>query len=155
MTTDSIPARATWAAALTAAPAAEVTALGNHLAADHRVAPLSVPQAGLYLLTMRDGVFHDRFNLGEIPVATAAVEVVASDGTRATGGASLLGDSLELAGAVAVCDAVLAHRLAGWQQVADLVARGAAVRAKTARVRGAMLTRTAVDFGGLGDDDDD
>ena len=154
MTTDSIPARATWAAALTAAPAVDVVALGNHLAATHRVAPLSVPQAGLYLLSMRDGVFHDRYNLGEIPVATAAVEVVAGDGTRATGGARQLGDSQELAGAVAGWDAVHAHRLAGWQEVADLVARGAAARGETARVRGAMLQRTAVDFGGLGEDDD-
>ena len=154
MTTAAIPARTTWAAALTALPAADVVALGERLSAIHRVAPLSVPQAGLYLLSMRDGVFHDRYHLGEIPVATAAVEVIAADGVRATGGASLLGDSLAMAGAVAVCDAVLAHRLAGWQEVAELVARGAEARAGTARVRGAMLQRTAVDFGGLGEDDD-
>lgn len=145
--------RVDWAPALAAVPADEVVALGHRLAAQHRVVPLSVPQAGLVLLTMRDGVFHDRWNLGEVPVATASVEVIAADGTRATGGASLVGDSMELAGAVAVCDAVLAHRLAGWREVAELVARGLAARERTALVRAAMLQRTAVDFGGLGEDD--
>ena len=149
-----LPIRRDWAAALSAVPADDVAALGRRLSDLHRVAAISVPQAGLSLLTMRDGVFHDRWNLGEIPVATAAVEVIAADGTRATGGASVIGDAVELASAIAVCDAVLAHRLAGWTEVAELIRRGEAARAETARVRASMLQRTAVDFGGLGDDDD-
>lgn len=147
-----LPPRTAWTAAIAAVPRAELRALADALAARHAVRHAAVPQAGAFLLTMEDGVFRDRWNIGEVPAATAAVEVEDGDGTVARGGAALLHATAADAVAAAVCDAVLAGRLAGWEPVAALVARGEARRAEAGRRRAAILATTSVDFAELGDE---
>ncbi len=133
--------------ALAAAPRAEVIALAALLAGRHQVLPRALPQEGLVLLTMEDGVFHDHFHLGELPVATAEVEVA---GVR--GGACLVGGDRAWAEAAAVCDAVAAGRLAGSDAVDRLLATGRDRIAQTGRERAAMRAATRVMFAELGEE---
>lgn len=128
----------------------EVVALGERLAAGLALRHLAVPQEGLALLTMEDGVCGDRFHLGEAALATAHVEVRAG-GTLAQGGAAILGARREVAVAAAVCDAVAAAGLPGAEEALALAAAGAALGAERARRRDAMRSATRVDFAELGE----
>ncbi len=133
--------------ALVAAPRAEVVALAARLAGRHEVRPHALPQEGLVLLTLEDGVFRDHFHLGELAVATAEVEVA---GVR--GGACLVGGDREWAEAAAVCDAVVAGRLAGVDEVEQLLATGWDKIGQTASERAAMRAATRVRFAELGEE---
>jgi phosphonate C-P lyase system protein PhnG len=137
--------------ALAAVPAAAVLALGEDLARRHQVRHAAVPQDGLYLLALEDGIRQEPWHIGEIPVASALVEVSAADGRQARGGAVLMGASVELATAAAVCDAVLRAGFAGADAVATLVEQGRVVQARTARERAVQRTATRVDFADLAD----
>jgi len=150
--------RADWARALVALPASEIRAAAEHIAGIHEVEDVSLPQAGLGLLQLRDGAFHDPFYLGEVPVARAHVRVRAGDGSEAHGGAVLLDDRTRLVRSLAILDAVLAARLPGWEAAAELVERGAARHTELAAQRQTILARTRVDFSLLGqteEEDDD
>jgi alpha-D-ribose 1-methylphosphonate 5-triphosphate synthase subunit PhnG len=140
------------AADVAAAPRAELEALGARLGTRHRVRLATVPQDGLYLLTMEDGIYQERFFLGEIPVATAVVELDTPAGT-VRGGASLMAATVAQAEAAAVCDVVLAHRLDGCDEVAALRQLGAVRRHELARQRAAMTVATRVSFSDLSDGD--
>lgn len=143
-------ARRDWACALAALPADEIKLAADVIARTHEVRDVSLPQAGLGLLTLRDGAFHEPFYLGEMPVARAHVVVRTRDGHEASGGAVLIDDRARLARALAILDATLAARLAGWEAVATLVERGDALRAQRDAQRRHILARTRVDFALLG-----
>jgi len=143
-------ARCDWARALAALPAAEIKATADTIARTHEVQDISLPQAGLGLLTLRDGAFHEPFYLGELPVARAHVMVRTRDGREASGGAVLIDDRVRLVRALAILDATLAARLPGWEAVATLVERGDALRAQRDAQRRHILERTRVDFALLG-----
>ncbi len=137
--------------ALAAVPAARLLALGEDLARRHRVRHAAVPQDGLYLLALEDGIHQEPWYIGEIPVASALVEVVAADGRTVRGGAMLMGASAETVTAAAVCDAVLRAGLDGAEAVTTLVEQGRAALARTARERAAQRAATRVDFADLAD----
>lgn len=150
--------RANWAHTLAALPAHEIRAAAEHLERTHEVEDVSLPQAGLGLLQLRDGAFHEPFYLGEVPLTRAHVRVRTEDGSEASGGAVLLDDRMKLVRSLAILDAVLAARLPGWEIAAELVERGAAQHAEMTAQRQIILARTRVDFSLLGqtnEEDDD
>lgn len=142
----NFPERTAWIRALTALPAEEIKTLVAGFDSAWQIRHRALPQAGLGLLKLRDGAFDEAFYLGEFPLASAYVVVSLPDGRKAEGAAQVMDDDLELAEALAVCDAVLANRLPGWEAVRARVERGMAQRAEEERIRKAMLTKTRVDF---------
>jgi len=143
--------RSQWGRALQALPEEQILSLAKEMMSAWRVRPKVVPQAGLGMLKLKDSTLCEPFYLGEFPLATAWIEVETADGTLAEGAAQIMSDRTELAEAFALCDAVLAERLPGWEQVADLLAEGVAIRAQMAEERKQILSRTQVDFSLLDD----
>ena len=147
--------RKDWLRGLTAHPAAALVELSGRLSAGWTLTYLALPQAGLGLLKLRDGAFHEPYYLGEFPIACCRVRVQLPDGATAEGAAQVMADDPALAQALAVLDAILAARLPGWQEVAALANEGASKRAEEDRRRRAMLAGTRVDFALLGATEED
>jgi alpha-D-ribose 1-methylphosphonate 5-triphosphate synthase subunit PhnG len=150
---DVFAARSRWAVALNALPRETVLQVGADLARRHRIAPATVPQAGLALLSLRDSVEKQAFYLGDIPLASSRVTITDADGRTVEGGALIMADDAELASALAICDGVLAHRLSGWETVAETVREGLTNAGYEARVRKTMLSRSRVNFALLNEED--
>lgn len=150
-------ARTDWTRALTAHPVPLLNALASQLTADCEVNLASLPQAGLGLLTLTDGAFHEPYYLGEFPLSACRVELCLADGRRADGGAQVLADDAGLARSLAILDAILAARFPGWDTVSAHVASGARLRSDEDHRRGAILAATRVDFALLNNasEDDD
>lgn len=138
--------RRDWIRALTAHPASTLNALADELTRDCNVKLKSLPQAGLGLLTLTDGAFHEPYYLGEFPLSSCSIELSLSDGRTAVGGAHVMADDADLARSLAILDAILATRLPGWEQVSAQINAGAMTRAEEDRRRRAMLAATRVDF---------
>lgn len=150
--------RKDWIRALTAHSPTMLHTLAGHVATGCEVAHTSLPQAGLGLLALDDGAFHEPYFLGEFPLSTCRVELRVADGRRAEGGAQVMADDAELARSLAILDAVLAARLPGWEEIAEHVRTGADQRREQDGRRKAMLAATRVDFallGALDEEDDD
>ena len=141
---------------LGALPPARVIAAAQDLAGPFKIEPLQLRSAGLALLPLREGCFGEVFNLCEVPLAEAAIELVDASG-RYSGGARVTASDAAYAEAVAVLDAIMAHDLAGADRARALLMEGLAlVQAEHAR-RSELVARTRVDFEALaftGDDDD-
>lgn len=138
--------RSQWCNALQAVPEKQILSLTKEMMSTWRVRSKVIPQAGLGMLKLRDSALGEPFYLGEFPLASAWIEVETADGTVAEGAAQIMSDRTELAEALAFCDVVLAERLPGWEQVAELLTEGAAIRARIAEERKQILSRTQVDF---------
>lgn len=147
--------REEWVSVLSAVPEAVLREVVNSFPTTWTVSPKALPQAGLGMLKMRDSALSEAFYLGEFPLATCWVTVTTETGDVAEGAALVMDDQVERAEQMALCDAVLAARLPGWQQVAELVEQGAERRRCLARERKVMLARTRVDFSLLDDVGDD
>lgn len=150
--------RKNWIRALTAHPASALHALADELTRDCDVKLKSLPQAGLGLLTLTDGAFHEPYYLGEFPLSSCSIELSLADGRTAAGGAHVMADDADLARSLAILDAVLAARLPGWEKVSAQIDAGATTRTQEDRRRRAMLAATRVDFAMLnnaGDDEDE
>jgi alpha-D-ribose 1-methylphosphonate 5-triphosphate synthase subunit PhnG len=150
---DVFAARTCWMVALSALPKSQVFTLAHSLAARHEVRPVTVSQAGLALLPLRDSVQRKPFYLGEIPLSASRVEIDTDGGATVQGAALVMADDSDLADALAICDGVLTHRLAGWQEVADGVRTGLQSLGHQTRIRKTMLERSRVDFSLLNEDD--
>jgi alpha-D-ribose 1-methylphosphonate 5-triphosphate synthase subunit PhnG len=138
--------RANWVRALTAHPPERVLRLASDLSQAWQVSHEALPQTGLSLLQLQDSVFQEAYYLGEIPLSTAWVQLQDSTGNIWSGAAQVMSDIPDLAIALAICDAVLQHQLPGWQQVAEQVYQGRTLYQRQDHLRGAMLTKTRVDF---------
>lgn len=152
--------RKDWIRALTAHPAPDLQALAERLTDGCELKLTRLPQAGLGLLQLADGAFHEPYYLGEFPLSTCSLELTLPDGRRAEGGAQVMADDAALVRALAILDAVLSAQLPGWEDVSAQVQAGTRLRAEADRRRRAMLAATRVDFdllgnAGEGDDDDD
>lgn len=150
--------RKDWMRALTAHPAPDLHALAERLVVGCEVRLTRLPQAGLGLLQLVDGAFHEAYYLGEFPLSTCSLELTLADGRRAVGGAQVMADDAALARSLAILDAVLAARLPGWEEVSGQVQSGAAQRSEDDRRRRAVLAATRVDFallGNAGEDEDE
>ncbi len=147
-----IPPRHQWIRGLSAIEADEVICVADECTASSRVTHCAIPRSGLMLMRMTESVFEEDYYLGELPVSSAWVNVESSDGQVAQGAAQIMVNNPDLATAMAVCDAVLAHCLKGWETVLDLIRRGLDIVDEQQRVRDAMLLKTRVDFSIVSED---
>lgn len=147
--------REQWVSALTAVPEAALKAVVDGFPASWSIRPKVLPQAGLGMLKLRDSAFNEPFYLGEFPLASCWITLTTDDGTTVEGAAQVMDDRVECVEQLALCDAVLAARLPGWESVSSLVEQGMAVRERTAQQRKTILARTRVDFSLLDDVGDD
>ena len=124
-----------------------IQAITTRISKNWSVRPVALPQAGLGLLKLQDGAFHESFYLGEFPLATAHIAILTDpDGEEVEGAASMMTDDAKMVEALAMCDAVLTHQLDGWQEIQNLVAEGKEIEKQTTIRRNAMLEKTRVDF---------
>lgn len=147
--------RKDWPSALCALHANKVKEVVALLLPNFEVRDVALPQAGLGLLSMRDSAFHESYFIGEMPVARSEVILRTSSGEETRGGAVIVDDRAQFARSIAILDAVLAGKLAGWQHAAELVEQGIEVRQLKDRERKKLLTATRVDFSLLGQEDDE
>lgn len=113
----------------------------------------SLPTSGLAMLKLRESVNGDPFNLGEIPLSTATVELDLGDGKTAQGGANVMADDADLAVWVAICDAVLVNNLSGSETLLKLLDEGLADLQRDQDIRQSILDRTRVRFSLLNEED--
>jgi phosphonate C-P lyase system protein PhnG len=133
--------------ALAQAPRAEVLALAQNIRSSTTVRHLTIPGESLWMLTMEDGVFQDQFYLGEMPAASAAVEL--GDGSQA--GAILLGDDVEQSEAIAICLAALKGARPETPAIEQLIQKGLSDLASIRSTRDAMRSGSRVAFAELGE----
>lgn len=143
--------------ALSTHPVTVLNALADELTTECEVKLTSLPQAGLGLLTLADGAFHEPYYLGEFPLSSCSVELIFADGNQAIGGAQVMADNAELARSLAILDAVFATRLQGCEQVERLFESGMQKRTEEESRRRKILAATRVDFSMLNsaENDDD
>ncbi|NEO32979.1 MAG: phosphonate C-P lyase system protein PhnG [Symploca sp. SIO3C6] len=144
-----------WLRALTAHAPEIVIQLAARLTQGWQISYETIPQTGLSLLQLQDSVFHEPYYLGEIPLSTAWVKLNIGNGQNYQGAAQVMSDVPNLATSLAICDAILMNQLEGWQEVADLMARGMVIRQEEDNLRGAMLAKTKVDFSLLNQEESD
>lgn len=143
--------RTQWVSALTAQPSDKLLAITTELSSDWTIQPKSLPQSGLGMLKLNDSAFEEPFYLGEFSLTSAWLEIQTAEGAIAQGAAQVMDDRIEIAEALAICDAVLSAQLPGWEKIADLLAEGMASRITTDRERKQILASTQVDFSLLDD----
>jgi len=143
--------RTEWVSALTAQPNDKLLAVTAEISSDWTISPKSLPQSGLGMLKLNDSAFDEPFYLGEFPLASAWLEIKTVDGVIAQGAAQVMDDRVEIAEALAICDAVLSAQLPGWGKIAELLEQGMACRKATQQERKQILARTQVDFSLLDD----
>lgn len=137
---------------LTLVPVQDLKALVETFPADWIIRPTALPQVGLGMLKLRDSAMGEAFYLGEFPLAQCRISVTTEEGLMAEGGALVMDDSAERVEYLALCDAVLAGRLPGWERVLDLVEMGEQLRLKAEIERKSILAQTRVDFSLLDED---
>jgi alpha-D-ribose 1-methylphosphonate 5-triphosphate synthase subunit PhnG len=147
--------RKDWPSALCALHASKVKEVVALLLPYFEVRDVALPQAGLGLLNMRDSAFHESYFIGEMPVARSEVILRTSSGEETRGGAVIVDDRAQFARSIAILDAVLVGKLAGWERAADLVELGMEIRQLKDRERKKLLAATRVDFSLLGQEDDE
>ncbi|MCU4335454.1 phosphonate C-P lyase system protein PhnG [Acinetobacter pittii] len=138
-----------WIRALTAHPSKDLITLAESLTQAASISLLQLPQAGLGLITLQESAFYDAFYLGEFPVSSCHVELHYAGNISGAGSAQVMADDAELAKALAILDAILAHQLPGWQDAYAYVELGQAQREKLEQQRKSILTKTRVDFATL------
>ncbi|MBD1400872.1 phosphonate C-P lyase system protein PhnG [Pelovirga terrestris] len=138
--------RRDWPRLLLTLPAHHFSAALREIKEQCQVVDLALPQAGLALLQLRDGALAEPYFIGEIPLARAVVRVTDPEGRQSEGAAQIMDDRAGLARDIAICDAVLAAGLAGEELIHALLTQGTRLRAQIDAERGALLTRTRVDF---------
>jgi alpha-D-ribose 1-methylphosphonate 5-triphosphate synthase subunit PhnG len=144
-----------WPRALCQLNAAEIRVLAAKLTFDIEVRDVVLPQAGLGLLSLTDGAFHEPFYLGEIPVARAEVILKTDYGREVQGGTVIVDDRAQLARSIAILDAVLSGKLPGFELVVSLLEKGEQLRMQRISERRQMLSATRVDFSLLEQEDDE
>jgi alpha-D-ribose 1-methylphosphonate 5-triphosphate synthase subunit PhnG len=147
--------REDWVRALSAHPAAELKALAKRLSEGCELRLISLPQAGLGLLTMRDGALGEAYYLGEFPLSACRIEIAFEGGGSGEGGSQVLADDADLARSLAILDAILASKLPGWQEVSEWVVTGELRNAEKGLRRKSMLAATKVDFSLLSTTEED
>lgn len=152
--TPTAPTRRELPRLLLALDEAKVQAVMATIAAAYQIEDVTLPQAGLGLLKLKDGAMHEAYYPGEIPLASAHV-VLNARHVRAEGAAQVLHDSAKLARAIAIADAIFGAELPEKSALFPLLQEGAARLAAEASARRKMLARTRVDFALLGSTEED
>lgn len=143
-------AREQWVSALRLVPEHELQALVARLPNWH-IRPVTLPQSGLGMMRVKDSALGEDFYLGEFPIASCQIEITTETGNKAQGAAWLMDDKQERAEQMAICDAILSAKLAGWEEVAALIERGEQLKHQQNLVRKSLLAKTRVDFSLLED----
>jgi alpha-D-ribose 1-methylphosphonate 5-triphosphate synthase subunit PhnG len=138
--------------ALARVPADRLQLAAQALAERYPVKVTSVPTSGLAMMRIRESVNGDAFNLGEIPLSSATVELDLGDGRTALGGAHVMADDAELAVWMAIADAAVANELPGSEAILGLYHEGLAVLQADQDIRQSILERTQVRFTLLNED---
>ena len=147
--------RTEWVRALNIHPAEKLLSVTAELSSNWTIRAKTLPQCGLGMLKLNDSAFEDAFYLGEFPLASAWLEIKTADGLVTEGAAQVMDDSVEIAEALALCDAVLSAPLPGWEKVARLLDEGMEMIQLTNLERKQMLASTQVNFSLLDDVGDD
>jgi len=142
--------------ALMQAPRDKLKSLMQSISDGWKIQAVALPQAGLGLLKMQDGAFHEAFYMGEFPLVTAHLSITLPDGEVIEGAAAMMSDDQAHVEALAICDAILTHQpntcqANSYQAITSLLAEGQNHIAQEARKRRAMLAKTRVDFSLLAD----
>ncbi len=124
----------------------ELSNLLDKLSTNWQVAPKQLTQTGLAALKMQESAFNDPFFIGEIPLASAWVVIKTENGQQYEGAAYLMDDDAQKIESLALCDAILNHQLAGWEQVYAFVEQGMKVIELEQLQRKKILSKTTVDF---------
>jgi len=135
-----------WPRALATQSTKQLTAVLNEMTARWTITPVQLPQTGLGMLQLRDSAFNDPYFLGEIPLASAWINLRTEADKEYQGAAQLMDDDQEKIEALAVCDAILAYQLPGWLAIYQLVEIGMVALTQEQQLRKAMLAKTRVDF---------
>jgi len=122
------------------------------LAESYPVKVTSLPTNGLAMMRIRESVNGDAFNLGEIPLSTATIELDLGHGQTVSGGAHIMADDSDLAIWVAIADAALTHDLPGSEALWQLYQDGIDKLQADQDLRQSMLARTKVRFSLLNED---
>ncbi len=147
--------RSLWVKALTAHSLETICNLAEEISKNWHIKHRTLPKNGLSLLTLQDGVFHEPYYLGEIPISHAYLSLINEQGDSYDGAAQVMTDSEDLAVALAVCDAVMANQLECWEKVAHYIDLGMKKREEENRIRGIMLAKTKVNFSLLSQEEND
>ena len=110
------------------------------------VEAVSSPVAGLAMMRLKESVNGDAFNIGEIPLSTAIVKLQVDEHHSVMGASHIMADDLELATALAVCDAILTHDLPGGEVLQDLYREGLQTLDRERDIRQSILNRSRVRF---------
>ncbi len=157
-TNEDIGGRAGWTSALMALPRKQLVSTVDEIAKEFNVRLIALPASGLGMLKFKDSALEQSFFLGEFPLATASVELTLTDGRQIQGAAQIMEDDSSYATSLAIADAVLAHKVSGYEGLKALVQLGKQKILREQAIRNSMLTRTKVDFSLLsmtdGDDDE-
>lgn len=145
----TLPVRARWARSFAAADRLELENLVEVLKDSYSVRSISPAVSGLGMLQIADSVSGDGFHLGEFTLATASVELTDVNGNQISGGAAIMADDEDLVHSLAILDAVLAARSAGFKQVETLLLQGQMVLEDEDKRRKQILASTSVDFSTL------
>jgi len=143
--------RTEWVAALTAQPTDKLMTVIAELSSNWSIRPKTLPQSGLGMLKLNDSAFEEAFYLGEFPLSSAWVEIKTTEGLIAEGAAQVMDDRVDVAEALALCDAVLSAQLPGWESIASLVDEGTEIREAIRQERKQILASTQVNFSLLDD----
>ncbi|ACK65048.1 phosphonate C-P lyase system protein PhnG [Rippkaea orientalis PCC 8801] len=151
----TIPPRSSWIRALTAHPNTIVQDLAEKLTQNWQLTYQSLPQTGLSLLPLEDGVFHQPYYLGEIPLTQVSIELKNDQNQSFAGASQLMENDPDFALALAVCDAIMAHQLPGSEEVLKLINQGLEKRALEDQIKSAILAKTKVNFSLLSQEEAD
>ncbi len=156
-TNGDIGGRVSWTSALMALPREQLVSTVDEIAKEFNVRPIALPASGLGMLKLKDSALEQSFFLGEFPLATASIELTLADGRQIQGAAQILDDDSSYATSLAIADAVLAHKVSGFESLIELVLLGKKNVLREQAIRNSMLTRTKVDFSllSMADGDDD
>lgn len=142
---DKIP-RGSWPSIMALLPEQVIHEAVSHISETWAVSNKIIPKNGLGMLELQDTALQEKFYLGEFPVSAAHVSISLPDGREYEGAATIMTDDGDLAWSLAVCDAVLANRLDGWEGVAELLLQAGQIRDRESIARKGMCKTTKVDF---------
>ncbi|NTS78860.1 phosphonate C-P lyase system protein PhnG [Catenovulum sp. SM1970] len=143
--------RAQWIKALSQIKRQDLIEQVQTLAKDWFIKPISPPQSGLGVLKMKESTMSEAFFLGEFPLSSVGIEVSTPGGAMAQGAANIMHDDVKYAEALAICDAVLAGKLDGFDEIAALLTQGLSIFEENESARKKILSSTRVDFSLLED----
>lgn len=143
--------RSQWIRALSWIKRSDLQIEVENISKDWLIKPVSIPQSGLGALKLQESTVSEAFFLGEFPLSSVSVEITTPDGRAAQGAANVMCDDVKYAEALAICDAILAEELDGFNRIHTLLCQGQLRFEERESARRKILSSTRVDFSLLED----